>query len=110
MTQLRSLCIKVVRNHRTSRLRYLCRCPSGLEALWETRRPHYPKQWDITATPLSDLALLSPRRNPGRIAFFLTFPPRKSPFLVAVVCSVGFINKPQTIYYLALCNVLYFIF
>jgi hypothetical protein len=93
VTQLRSLGIKVVRTPRTYLLKHLCRRISGLEAPWATRRPRYPKPWDITAIPLSDLVLRSPRRNPGRIAFLTIFPSLERPFFsFAVERSVGFID------------------
>jgi hypothetical protein len=92
MTELRFLGTKVVRTRRTYFLKHLCHRISGLEALWATRRPRCPRPWDITAIPLSDLALRSHRRNPGRIAFFPSFEKPFFRFPVAVVRCVGVFN------------------
>jgi hypothetical protein len=74
VTQLRSQGTKVVRTRRAYLLKHICHRISGLEVPWATHRPRCPKPWDIMAIPLSDLALRSPSRVPGRMAFLLVFP------------------------------------
>jgi hypothetical protein len=71
-TQLLSRGAKVIRTRNI--LKPLSHCTSQVEVPWSTPRPRCPKPRDITAYPLSDLALRS-HAGVGLIAFLVLFVP-----------------------------------